>query len=47
MKWYHNDVTDLIMLVMLIIVYSDWQVSVMLISVSYDTIVSNKHEEQN
>ena len=39
-------VTDLIISVTLMIICSDWLMSVMLISVSHDTIVSNKHEEQ-
>ena len=49
MKWYHNGVTDLIMSVTLILISIGeiylMNVSVMLISVSHDTIVSNKHEE--
>ena len=50
MKWYHYGVTDLIMSVTLILIsigeilYNE--MSVMLISVSHDTVVSNKHEER-
>ena len=42
MKWYHNGVTDLIMSVTLILI----SIGVTLISVSHDTVVSNKHEER-
>ena len=43
MKWYHNGVTDIIMSVTLILISIG---EIYLMNVSYDTVVSNKHEEQ-
>ena len=43
MKWYHNGVTDIIMSVTLILISIG---EIYLMNVSYDTVVSNKHEER-